>query len=92
VSKPRTRRSTIDGRTRTKVGVMAKLARDLKFPEHFGGNLDALYDVLRTDLPGPISITWTGGRKALGKDFDGLARVLRDVAAERGDVMVTIED
>lgn len=88
----RARSSTIDGRTRSKAGVMAKLARDLKFPAHFGGNLDALYDVLRTDLPGPIKITWSGGRKALGKDFDGLARVLRDVAAERSDVTVTIED
>jgi ribonuclease inhibitor len=92
MTKKHARSSTIDGRTRSKAGVIARLARDLKFPAHFGGNLDALYDTLRTDIPGPITITWTGGRKALGGEFAALARVLRDVAAERGDVSVTIED
>jgi RNAse (barnase) inhibitor barstar len=74
----------IDGRQRTKAAVLRKLARDLG-----GGtsirNLDALYDVLRRDVPGPVEIVWRPS-PALGAEGPRIAAVLREVAAERADV------
>lgn len=74
----------IDGRQRTKAAVLRKLARDLGggTPIH---NLDALYDVLRRDVPGPVEIVWRPS-PALGAEGPRIAAVLREVAAERADV------
>ncbi|MCB9967612.1 MAG: barstar family protein [Geminicoccaceae bacterium] len=60
------------------------MARELAFPPHFRPNLDALYDVLTTDLEGPISIDWRAtdnARRALAGDFDAIARTLAEAAA-----------
>lgn len=74
------RRCRLDGRSRSRAAVMARLARELGFPAHFGGNLDALYDVLTTDIAGPIEIVWRGRpRAALAAD------------AELGPVLATLE-
>ena len=35
-----------------------EIARELSLPGHFGRNLDALWDVLSTDVPGPFEIVW----------------------------------
>ena len=51
-------------------------------------NLDALFDVLRTDVPGPVEITW---RHARGGDLESVLAVLRDVQAARSDVRLTVE-
>jgi NAD(P)-dependent dehydrogenase (short-subunit alcohol dehydrogenase family)/RNAse (barnase) inhibitor barstar len=51
-------------------------------------NLDALYDVLRTDVAGPIELVW---RHASGVGLDAVLRVLQDVADERDDVRLVIE-
>jgi len=46
----------IDGRKMTdKVTLHAYLKEQCKFPEYYGNNLDALYDVL-TDRPEPLEI------------------------------------
>ena len=89
------RHALLDGRQRTRRAVMAKLARDLDFPKGPAPNLDALFDVLRTDIEGPFTITWRAGetaRRALGADFGRLRAVLLDVARQRTDVKVMIED
>lgn len=84
----------IDETCHSKAAVLARLARDLEFPRHFGANLDALWDVLTTDIAGPITITWRGARiarAAMGPDFDALAAVLRRAAEVRRDLALTIE-
>ena len=43
-------------------------------PEHFGRNLDALRDVLSTDVEGPFEIIWKNAdasKKLMGKDRIG---------------------
>lgn len=84
----------LDGRQRTKRAVLAKLAHDLAFPGHFGGNLDALFDVLTTDIAGPLRIEWRVTERAgvaLGQDLEALRRVLADAAAERDDLELNME-
>ena len=75
MKRPKPRRSVLDA-----------LARDLGFPAHWGRNLDALYDVLRADIAGPIEIVWRAG--AGGRGLDAIRAVLRDVARERSDVVL----
>lgn len=86
------RRCRLDGRQRTKRAVLAKLARDLGWGRPIK-NLDALYDVLRTEIPGPIAISWRitpGAHIALGADLSAITATLREVAAERPDVTLEV--
>jgi ribonuclease inhibitor len=83
----------LDGRQRSKAAVLAKLARDLGFPSHFRPNLDALFDVLTTDIQGPIRIEWQLSAKleaALGADLEPLCRTLADAARARDDLALEI--
>ena len=85
----------LDGRQRSKHAVLAKLALDLGFPDHFRPNLDALFDVLTTDIEGPIRIEWrlTGNAAAgLGPDLEPLRRTIADAAAERDDLTLLMID
>lgn len=66
-----------------------ELARQLGFPPHFGRNLDALWDVLTSDIEGPLEIVWEDpelSRAGLGDDYARLVSLLEDAAAERGDM------
>lgn len=88
------KRALLDGNLRTLPAVYARLARDLSFPAHFGRNLDALWDVLTTEIKGPIEILWQDhheSRRHMGPDFDRLVTVLRDVEAERPDFRLRLE-
>jgi ribonuclease inhibitor len=85
----------LDGRQRSKHAVLARLALDLGFPDHFQPNLDALFDVLTTDIEGPIRIEWRLTRRAaaaLGPDLEPLRRTIGDAAAERDDLTLVIID
>ena len=87
-----TRRCTLDGRQRSKAAVLAKLGRDLGWDRPLT-NLDALYDVLRREIPGPIEIVWKltpSAHVALGADLAPIAATLREVAGERADVRLEI--
>ena len=69
------------------------LARQLGLPGHFGANLDALWDALTKDVPGPVEIAWpdfAGARRTLGIEADRIRRTLEEAAAERPDVRVVI--
>lgn len=69
----------------------AQMAEQLAFPAHFGRNLDALYDTLANDVPGPITLIWhqhEPSRHALGASYDQLVAILEDVSTERGDLTI----
>jgi ribonuclease inhibitor len=66
----------------------------MKLPEHFGRNLDALWDVLATDIEGPFEIKWKhadNSRKLMVKDFDRIVNLLHEVEEERDDFQLKIE-
>ncbi len=70
----------------------SELAKKLRFPEHFGRNLDALWDVLTTDVKGPVELAWEDSKlskKSMGKDFEKVAALLGDVGKEREDFKVS---
>jgi ribonuclease inhibitor len=87
-----TRRCILDGASLTTLDqVYDALAAQLGFPAHFGRNLDALWDVLTTDIAGPIEIEWrnaAAARKALGGDFKRLIALLDELATTRRDVRI----
>jgi ribonuclease inhibitor len=62
----------------------------LNLPQHFGRNLDALWDALSTDVAGPFAIRWTGGR-ALGADGERLKELLAELARQRKDVTLRLD-
>lgn len=67
-----------------------ELARQLGFPRHFGRNLDALWDVLTSDIEGPVEIVWEDqalSQASLGDEYPRLVSLLEEVAAERGDLL-----
>ena len=88
-----TKRCILEGAKLADVdAVYDALAAQLGFPAHFGRNLDALWDVLTTDIPGPIEIEWrdvASARRLLGADFDRLARLFDDLGAARRDIRIT---
>ena len=69
-----------------------EMARQLRFPGYFGRNLDALWDVLTTDVKGPVELAWEdseASKKSMGEDFKKVAALLKDVEKEREDFKVT---
>jgi ribonuclease inhibitor len=68
-----------------------EITRVLPVPKYFGRNLDALADVLTTDIEGPFEIVWeysSISRKALKKDYPKIAALLKHIARERDDFKV----
>lgn len=89
---PTTRVISIDGtRIRSLADAHETLARGLKLPSHYGRNLDALFDCLTTEVPGPLVIEWHSSiatMKALALDFDRLRKTMEDAARSRADLAV----
>ncbi|MBI3504861.1 MAG: barstar family protein [Proteobacteria bacterium] len=78
----------LDSSHDTMAKVYATLAADLAFPAHFSANLDALWDVLLRDVPGPFEIVWPGATKAgakIGPKFKALLTLLGELEEARGD-------
>ncbi len=72
----------------------SEVSRELNFPEHFGRNLDALWDVLTADIAGPINLIWEDSaisQQSMGYDFDKICALLKDVEKERDDFRVTFK-
>ncbi len=70
-----------------------RLSRDLALPGHFGRNLDALWDALSTDVPGPFEIVWQRSREAearMGAEYGRLVRLLRELERARPDVTIVL--
>jgi len=69
-----------------------EIALLLNFPDHFGRNLDALWDLLTTDIKGPVELIWeesATSKKSMGKDFTRVSALLRDIEKEREDFTVS---
>jgi ribonuclease inhibitor len=58
------------------------LAELLGLPEHYGHNLDALWDTLSVDVERPVTLIWRDAaesRRKLGLHFDRIVEVLERV-------------
>ena len=64
-----------------RAGVLAGISTALGFPDHFGNNLDALWDCL-TDLTRPTALIWADWQDFAVYHADDWAR-LRHVLGER---------
>ena len=80
-------RIILDGkRLRSVAEVYEALAPALAYPPHFGGNPDALWDVLSEHGPSDIEIVWRHADHSaveLGADYPRLVAVLK-AAADAG--------
>ncbi len=89
------KRCTLDGKTIGSLDdLYDRLSIRLSLPEHFGRNLDALWDVLSTDVQGPFEIVWNhagDSKMRMGRDFDRAVRLLKDLQKERDDFTLKIE-
>ncbi len=66
----------------------------LSLPAYFGRNLDALWDVLSTEVEGPAELVWQDAqtsRQAMGEDFEKVVKVLMELEGEREDFKVIIK-
>lgn len=92
---PMTRKCTLDGRgIHSLDDLYDQLAKHLSLPEHFGRNLDALWDVLSTDIEGPFEIAWQhahDSKKAMGKDYEQALKLFRDLVKERDDFKLIVK-
>jgi ribonuclease inhibitor len=71
-----------------------QLSIRLKLPKYFGRNLDALWDVLSTDIEGPFEIEWKNtlnSQKLMNKDFDRAVKLLRNLEKVRDDFTLSLE-
>ena len=88
------RRAVLDASHDTMDTIYGALQRQLGLPAHFGRNLDALWDVLTTDLRGPAEIVWKNhaqARAKLGPDYERLIGTLREVERARKDFRLKLE-
>lgn len=67
----------------THAAVLAAVGRALDFPDHYGQNLDALWDCL-TDLEQPTALVWAGWQEAAVADPFDWARIMQ-VLRERAE-------
>lgn len=67
----------------------AQLGAQLSLPAHFGNNLDALWDVLSTDLPGPLEIIWRHPQ-TLGKQSQPVIELFQEAEQSRDDLSFLI--
>jgi ribonuclease inhibitor len=66
----------------------------MDLPGHFGRNLDALWDILSTDVEGPFEILWKhadDSKKSMRKDYQRTVKLLRELGKEREDFKLKIE-
>jgi len=89
------KRCTLDGRNMISMDqVYDQLADRFKFPAHFGRNLDALWDMLSTDVEGPFEIVWTQAveaKKGLGRNYSRLVKLFRTLEKQREDFRFKLE-
>ena len=62
---------------------LAKAA--LNLPEHFGNNLDALWDSLTADIELPLQVQFTNMTLSQLEQYDNLITLFEDAATETDD-------
>lgn len=89
------KRYVLDGRAVQSVKAFYdEIERLFPLPEYFGRNLDALADVLTTDIEGPCELVWEHAllsKKALKGDYTKIVAMLKQAAEEREDFRVTFK-
>jgi len=88
------KRCTVNGRViRSLDDLYDRLISQLALPAHFGRNLDALWDVLSTDIEGPFEIVWQHAEESkqlMGRDYHRAVKLFKQLAKERDDFKLTI--
>ncbi|MCW4460214.1 barstar family protein [Sphingomonas sp. BT-65] len=77
----------LDGDLITTEAEFHSALRDASGIDWYGGNLDALFDLLVGVVDPPIELHWTSAersRAAIGERFDRIVTVILDAVAERG--------
>ncbi|MFC4161126.1 barstar family protein [Chitinimonas lacunae] len=72
----------------------AQLEGQLELDYELGHNLDAVYDVLTSELDGPAELVWHNtdlARIHLGDWFVRILDVIHTAAADRGDLTVSLQ-
>lgn len=59
--------------------------RQLNLPEHFGNNLDALWDCITGDVALPVSVKFINMSMTQLETFDKLIQLFEDAADESGE-------
>ena len=89
------KRCTLNGRAISSIDdFYEQLETKLSIPNHFGRNLDALWDVLTTDIKGPFEIVWKdaeASKKSMKRDFERVLQLLKDLEDDRRDFKLRIE-
>jgi ribonuclease inhibitor len=89
------KRFTLNGSTiRSLEDLYDRISILIDLPKHFGRNLDALWDLLSTDVEGPFEIIWKqadNSKKSMGKDFDRAVKLFQELEKERGDFKLKID-
>ncbi|PXF29992.1 barnase inhibitor [Pokkaliibacter plantistimulans] len=70
-----------------------QIAEALDFPKYYGSNLDALWDVLSTDIERPITLIWKDAkysRVELDSSYEKIIKILQRV--EEQDINFGFED
>lgn len=85
----------IDGsRIDTIEDLYEQLSAQIRLPQHFARNLDALWDALTAEIEGPLEIVWLNAdesRKKLGDTYIRVKILLEEAAGERDDLTVRFE-
>lgn len=89
------KKAIIDGATVASMGELHEaLQLQLDFPDYYGRNLDALWDMLTGGMELPATIEWRDyalSGERLGEDGERLLELLREAEQELdGELMVVI--
>lgn len=71
-----------------------EISGQLSLPAYFGRNLDALWDVLSTEVEGPVEVIWQNAqtsKEAMGEDFEKVVKVLKEVEGIRQDFKLIVK-
>lgn len=89
------KRCTLNGRViRSLDDLYERLTDRLSLPAHFGRNLDALWDVLSTDIEGPFEIVWkyaSESKTTMGRDYNRIIKLFKELEKERDDFHFKID-
>ncbi len=89
------RRCVLDGASLHSLNdLYDQLSQQLALPAHFGGNLDALWDCLSTDVEGWFEIIWKNAddsRRTMAQDYERVLKVFQELEKERRDFRLKIE-